>query len=179
MLSGSFTSKLVFAYFFLFNLIWWKWSLECWCVLLDDHLCVFNWDFWAFLKITIERGMKVLYCVETLTPKSIPQNSCFFHVHGMVFRQQPIELFQFPGQNDRVPLSGRFIYKTATRTPCHIKLSYFFSNYFTLIHPICKNHNLFNFDPKFMGFFVLCSSWSLLFYHIFSRIFGCLVFKWP
>lgn len=41
-----------------------------------------------------------------------------------------------------------------------------------------KNHKCINFDPKFMGLFAKCSVWSLVFYHIFSRIFAWVNFKW-
>ena len=58
-------------------------------------------------------------------------------------------------------------------------LLYHFILFLQLFHPTCKIHNLSNFDPNLMGFFVLPSSWSLVFYHYFSRFFGWVIFKWP
>jgi hypothetical protein len=54
-------------------------------------------------------------------------------------------------------------------------------NFIFLFHlpwPTYINHKWFNFNPNLMGFFALASSWSLLFYHNFSRILWSMVFDW-
>jgi hypothetical protein len=125
---------------------------------LADHFHVFNFDFWM-------RLWNHDFWIWTLIPicPELPPFSC-----AWPFLPPANQNIPFTAQNDCVLLSGFKYYKNAI-------LASFISHFY---NQPSKIHNLLIFDPNSMGFFVLCSSWSLLFYHYFSRIFGWVVFKW-
>jgi hypothetical protein len=84
--------------------------------------------------------------------------------------------FQRPKR--RVLISGWLIYKNAMAGPHDLLNPCCFFILFHFWSPTYKNHNISNFNPNLMGFFALASSWSLLFYHIFSRILWSMDFNW-